>query len=663
MIGLAAAALAAAAGFAPFLRTLELKTYDWRVRLSARPTEARRDIVLVAIDEASVRKLEPQVGRWPWPRLVHAQLVNYLARGPARVVVYDVLFTERDRRTFTAGDETWTGEDSDRALVEATLQAGNVIYAADAVPEALEKADKASRLAEAPVPGPCYVLDDTMEERPVVTPPFPDLARAGRALGHNVVVYDPDGPLRRLVAFVRIGRQFVPSLPIAASMVARGISPDQVRIDDQYLWLGSRAMPLIDVQIPSFYGKPRHARRALINYRGPVIAAGRPTYRDYSFYDLFYSEQQLLAGQKPYIDPAAFRDKIVVVGTTAPGLSDLFTVPFGEGKMPGMEVHANIIDSILSGRFMRPAPGWTSWVALVVLGCGVALASAWLGLWVTVGVAAASVALFGWLAVGLFRNGVWLQMTSPLLAVALATFGGVAYQYLVEGREKRKVKQLFSRFVSRDVYDHLLANPAAAKLGGQRRRMSVLFSDIRGFTTVSERGQPEEIVRQLNEHFSRMVHVIFEHRGTIDKFVGDMIMALFGAPLDDADHADHAVGAALGMLRELEALNRRWAGEGRPTLDIGVGINTGDMVAGNIGSDTIMSYTVIGDAVNLGSRLESLNKQYGTHIIISEETRAGLKGRYDIRPLGDVVVKGKTKPVAVYEVRAAGAAAADVEHV
>ena len=181
--------------------------------------------------------------------------------------------------------------------------------------------------------------------------------------------------------------------------------------------------------------------------------------------------------------------------------------------------------------------------------------------------------------------------------------------------------------------------------------MTELFSDVRGFTAMSEKATPEAVVGQLNEYFSRMVQVVFDHRGTVDKFVGDMVMALFGAPLDDGDHAEHAVQTALAMTTALNELNAEWQSQGRPTLDIGIGINTGDMVAGNIGSDTIMSYTVIGDAVNLGARLESLNKDYGTRIIISEATRSRLKGRYDIHPLGDVVVKGKSKPVAIFEVK------------
>ena len=237
------------------------------------------------------------------------------------------------------------------------------------------------------------------------------------------------------------------------------------------------------------------------------------------------------------------------------------------------------------------------------------------------------------------------------MAVGLTFVGQLAWQYFVEGREKRQVKKLFSRYVPKDVYEQLMDDPARAALGGRRRRMTVLFSDVRGFTAMSEKVAPEQVVSLLNEYFSRMVRILFEHRGTLDKFVGDMVMGLFGAPLDDDDHAEHAVQAALAMTRELDELNAEWEAAGRPRLDIGIGISTGDMVAGNIGSDTIMSYTVIGDTVNLGARLESLNKDYGSRIIISEATREALKGRYDIRPLGEVVVKGKSRPVAIYEVK------------
>jgi adenylate cyclase len=196
-----------------------------------------------------------------------------------------------------------------------------------------------------------------------------------------------------------------------------------------------------------------------------------------------------------------------------------------------------------------------------------------------------------------------------------------------------------------------MANPDLPQLGGKRRDMSVLFSDIRGFTSVTERGDPEELVRQLNEYFSRMVEIVFKHKGTVDKFVGDMVMALFSAPLDDEDHAQHAVEAAIEMVHVLGELNRGWAARGMAQLDLGIGVNSGEMIAGNIGSSSIMSYTVIGDNVNLGARLESLNKDYKTRIIISDATRALLKTEFDLRPLGDVVVKGKSKAVQIFEIK------------
>jgi adenylate cyclase len=290
------------------------------------------------------------------------------------------------------------------------------------------------------------------------------------------------------------------------------------------------------------------------------------------------------------------------------------------------------------------------------------IAGVFLGPWAAIGLAlAGGAAVVAALTVA-FGRGAWFPLVEPLSGVALATLTSVTYQYVVEGRQKRQVKQMFSRYVSRDVCEQLIADPTLARLGGTRRDMTVLFSDIRGFTSVSERGEPEEIVGQLNEYFSRMVPIVFANKGTLDKFVGDMIMALFGAPLADDAHADHAVETALRMVEELHRLNAGWTAAGRPTLDIGIGINSGAMVAGNIGSEAIMSYTVIGDNVNLGSRLESLNKTYGTRVIISDETRRRLKGRYDMRPLGAVTVKGKTQSVEIFEVVAAPAAPGAAVH-
>lgn len=650
-IGLAAALAAWTAGGLPFMETIERKTYDLRVHLLTDPARASRDIVLVRIDEASVRKLEPEIGRWPWPRLAHGTLIDFLSRAPARVITYDILFGERDRRTFELQGETWTGEESDRALAEAAARAGNVILTADVLeadPLASATADEnAAAMQRATV-----AADPVFEVRPGIVLPYRELAAAAAGIGHTLLVLDPDGPARRAVPVVRAGPVALPSLAVATALKAQNLPASSVRLDGGALRVGPASVPLIDAAVPNEDGTVARVKRMLIRFTGPALLDdGGATYQEYSFYDLFYSELQLQAGQTPFVSPERFKNKIVFVGTTAAGLHDLFTVPFARGKMPGMQVHANVVDNLLSRRFMRPAPLAANVALVAVTAALLGVIVLLFGVWWGVGAAVAGMAAVAFLASSLFEAGVWVETARPALASALSLFAGTAYQYFVEGREKRQVKQVFSRFVSRDVFTQLMADPTRASLGGQRREMSVLFADIRGFTAFTERGRAEDVVTQLNEYFSAMVPIVFDHKGTVDKFVGDMIMALFGAPLDDPEHAVHAVDTAVAMLARLDELNARWEREGKPRLGIGVGINSGDMIAGNIGSESIMSYTVIGDAVNLAARLESLNKDYGARIIISAATRSRLDRRYDMRALGNVTVKGKSEPVEIFEVR------------
>jgi adenylate cyclase len=653
-------AVAAGLGALPLGRTIDWKIYDLQLRRAADPAAARRDVVVVRIDERSIREMEPFVGRWPWPRLVHAKIVEFLARGGARAVAYDVLFSERDRRrAFDVGGETWSGEESDRAFAEAVGRAGNVVLLADATYEG-SAPGTAQRSGATPAALTAYRIDAPLDERASLGAPYPELARAARGIGHNLLVLDPDGPVRRHVPFVRTPGGAVPSLAVATVIAAEGLAASEVRSSGDTIQLGRATIPLVREQLPSFAGAsgaPREVGRFLVEFRGPaVLPDGASTvYREYSALDLLQAGEQVAEGLPPVLAPTTFKDKIVVVGVTAAGLHDVFAVPFATGgKMTGAVLHANVIDQVLSSRFRREAaaPSKIAWLA--VLASIGALAFAFLPMRWAAGVAALAAAAFAVASQWLFGRGAWVPAAQPILGLALASVGGLAYRYFVEDREKRAVKQLFSRYLSRDVYEQVIANPALAALGGTRRDMSVLFSDIRGFTTFTEQGRPEAVVEQLNEYFSRMVDVVFAHRGTLDKFVGDMVMALFGAPLDDPRHAEHAVDAAVAMTEALAALNREWAARGLPPLAIGIGVNSGEMIAGNIGSERVRSYTVIGDAVNLGSRLQSLNKDYGTTIIVSESTAKRLETRYDLRPLGTVVVKGRRQPVAIYEVRGAG---------
>jgi adenylate cyclase len=628
------------------LQTIEIKTYDWRMARTARPSTARQDIALVEIDEYSLQNLEGEVGKWPWPRMVHAAIIDFLARSPAKVIVYDVVVSSPDNRDTD-------GRESDAQLVESVRKAGTVILPLDATFE-VDEGFKAPELTTAVMIGDQGFAPGDVKpiERAQVFPPYGSLASDVAALSHNLVVFDADGPLRHSIPFVRAGQTLVPSLGIAAAMRATNTPPSAVTISGNTLRIGSATIPLQE-------RTTRSANRAqtyqwhLVNFRGPAFLDDLTTrpYASYRAFDLLAAEVELREGRTPKLDPGVFKDKIVFVGASATALFDTFETPFAQAKMPGMQVHASVADDILSQRSIGPATPSIRALTVVALGLAVGLVATTQASSVATAVTLVLVAAFGWASMLLFARGTWLNVTQPVLTVSLALFGGVAYQFFVEGREKRKMQRLFGQYVSKDVFARLVANPELARLGGERREMTVLFSDIRGFTTVTERGQPEETVQMLNEYFTKMVEIVFKHKGTLDKFVGDMVMALFNAPLDDPDHAEHAVQAALEMIDELQRLNSQWKAEGRfAELDIGIGINTGPMIAGNIGSNAIMSYTVIGDAVNLGSRLESLNKQYGTRIIVSDATRRQLSGRYMFRPLGDVVVKGKTQPVAIFEV-------------
>jgi len=651
LLGLGAAAFVLVLGWTGLLHVQELRTYDWRIKQTADPAAVSSDILLVEINDASIRAVAEIGGRWPWPRVVLSSVIDFLNRAGPRVIAVDLTISEPDlQQGIPYGGDKWSGAQSDAALVESVSNARAVVMLADAVYLGVVGGKEPPKAHEWPsLP---YRLGPAIEERPILTPPLPDLATAATALGHNLLSHDTDGPARRIAPFIRVGDRYVPSLGVAAALIAGGFTPDQVVLDGRTIRVRDRAIPLVADRVPDWNDtKSTHEQLTmLINYKAPTIVNGARPYKSYEIRDLLISESQITEGMAPELNPAVFKDKIVFIGLTTSGLIDVFTTPFGEGIMPGIQLHAATADSILSNRFIRPAPDrtriWTA-IGFAVL---VALMATTLPY-----IAAATGALlvvsgWTWFSLYLFRDGLWLNMAEPLLACVVALFAGTAYQYFVEGTEKRVVKKLFGRYVSKDVYQQLISNPDLAELGGKRREMSVLFSDIRGFTSVTEKGNPEELVAQLNEYFSRMVAVVFRHHGTVDKFVGDMVMALFGAPLDDAEHGQHAVGAAIEMVTELAELNRKWAGEGRPQLDIGVGVNSGDMIAGNIGSSSIMSYTVIGDNVNLGSRLESLNKDYRTRIIISDATRSLLHGNYEIRPLGDVVVKGKTRPVAIFEV-------------
>jgi adenylate cyclase len=360
------------------------------------------------------------------------------------------------------------------------------------------------------------------------------------------------------------------------------------------------------------------------------------------------------------IKPDDLQGKIVLIGATAVGIYDLRVTPFSP-VMPGVEKHANVISSILENRFIRAVSLSANLIVLLLSGC---LLSILIPRFKAAGASAvAGIFLILVLLSGYYlfaKNGLWINIAYPSINILFIFISVTAYNYAVEEKRARKIRAMFSSYVTEKIVNELIKNPGMAKLGGERREITVLFSDVRGFTSLSEKHSPEEVVSILNEYLGEMTDIVFKWEGTLDKFIGDAILAFWGAPMKQENHAELAVKCALNMVKRLEELQQKWQAEGKPVLDCGIGINTGEVLVGNIGAEgKKMDYTVIGDHVNLGSRVEGLTRKYNVHILITEFTLDKIRGivtagrlyRTSVKGLEKVVVKGKEKPVEIYEIK------------
>jgi adenylate cyclase len=490
---------------------------------------------------------------------------------------------------------------------------------------------------------------EVIERLDAVQAPLSAFAEAVGHVGLMDAIPDPDGSIRTYGLLRRVGDRMLPGLALATAAAALDarIAPFSSGalaggLEGVGLMRGDKATGLRKlVPVDPWNGL------YLINYPGPA----RPGEGEKAPYTVI-SLADVVDGR---FDQESVRDKVVLVGVTAVGTHDLRVTPY-DSNIPGIYTHAAVIDNILSGDYFVQG----AWLAMFEIALLLALSLAF-GLIIRrfrirwqITLMIGAIAAFLAIDLLLFKAGVVLTTVMPLLEMATLSFAMVVFSYVIVDREKRQVRTAFQYYLTKSVMEEMLKNPDKLKLGGDKRDMTVLFSDIRGFTSISERLPPEDLVRLLNEYLTPMTEIVFRHEGTLDKYMGDAIMAIWGAPLPQEDHALRACAAAIQMLEALDELRKRWCEQGLPAIDIGIGINSGPMAVGNMGSDMRFDYTVMGDNVNLGSRLEGTNKEYGTRCIISELTYAQVKGKVVARELGSVRVKGKKLPVVIYELRALG---------
>ena len=626
LVGLAAAALAAALGLSGALDGFEGRSFDARVRLLARPAETSGRVALILLDQQSLDWGKDENGlSWPWPREVYTYIVNFCRRAGVRALAFDVLYSEPS--TYGVYD--------DRAFAAAVGELGGFVAA---IFPGEETGSATAWPADLATPSLAVAgLDRSTAGRqaalgfPRAAFPIPELAGAARVLANVNFASDADGIYRRGHLFNVFDGETVPSLALGAYL-ARSRARPAVRIDGRRLWIDDRDIP-IDGE-----------GRTILRYRGP---AG--THDAYSAAAVIQSELQILSGNQPTLDPELLRDRYVFFGFSAPGLFDLRPTPVS-GVYPGVEINATMLDNLLAGDFMRTAPAWLAVLAAVVLAVAAGTAaSATSGAAGNVLVYVFFVPLPAALAVAAFAVGLWLPLMAPSLAVIVALAAAGLLNYATEGRQKRFIKGAFSQYLSPTVIEELIAQPDRLKLGGERRELSIFFSDLQGFTSLSEGLSPEDLTALLNEYLSAMTDIIQDEGGTIDKFEGDAIIAFWNAPLDQPDHGLRAVRAALRCQATLAAMRPGLRERVGKDLHKRIGINSGPAVVGNMGSRTRFDYTMLGDAVNLAARLEGINKQFGTYTMISASTLALLGGEFPARELSRVAVVGRKEPVAVYE--------------
>ncbi len=649
---------------APLLDLIELKTYDRRflLREPVRPSPA---VVLALIDEKSLDR----EGRWPWPRAKLAALIDVLSRDGAKVIGFDIGFLEPDENSqltllnqLSQKLKTLNGQRSQFAdfIQERRQQADNDLALATAIKQSSatvvlgyffheEKTELGYRVDQNKIDQ--YFERISNSKYPIVISkaqggkigdllqgyaPESNLAmltEAAASSGYFTLKNDRDGVIRWMPLLIQGREDFFPPLSLLCAWHYLGKPPLMVTVGQdgvEEMRLGQQSLPT-DAK-----------GRLLINYLGDA--------NDPNEVNVFpsFSISDILNRQVPM---GTFANKIVLVGATATGIYDLRSTPF-RAVYPGLEIHATTIDNLLTQRFITQ-PQWAElYDLLVILAWGTAVGfilpriGAFKGFVFTAALGVLHVVIAD---VFFIYLRVWINIVYPLLALAANATALTVYAYITEERERQKIKGAFEHYVAPEVVDELVKHPEKLNLGGERRVLTVLFTDLKGFTAISESTGSHELVELLNEYFSAMTNIVLRHQGTLDKFIGDSIMAFYGAPIERDNHPLMACYTAVDMSKKLRALQSEWETRNLPPLSMRIGIHTGEMIVGNIGSKDRFNYTVMGDAVNLASRLEGLNKAYGTTTLIGEDTARLVEQSCLLREVDMVQVVGKAQAVRIYE--------------
>jgi adenylate cyclase len=622
------------------LQELRTRTFDFFQVLRPRPQEIR-PVVIVDIDEASLKA----IGQWPWPRTTVADLVTQITQLGAVAIGFDIIFPEPDRMSPAIAERSFRGIDAetrakldslpsnDEALADVIKHSRVVIgQAGAAAPEVKTTADAALQTGFA-VRGPdarpyMVTFAGLLRNVPVI-----EQAAAGRGLFS--INPESDGIIRRVPVIMTAQGSLVPSLSLEMLRVVTGSSAILVRVDEA----GVQSVAVPGLEVPT----DRNGQFWVhFNHHDP---------------ERYISAKDVLQGNVP---PDRLAGKLVLIGTSAIGLLDLKTTPL-DAAIPGVEVHAQILESVLSkSSLVNPNYAIGAELALAVLfGLAIIVAAPMLPASIVIVLGGCLIAGLIGLSLYLFvEHNLLIDFTYPLISSWLIYLVLTFVNYFREQKQRRQIRSAFGYYLSPHMVEQLARSPEKLVLGGEERRMTILFSDVRGFTTISEhyKDDPQGLTRLMNRFLTPLTNAIIERKGTIDKYIGDAIMAFWNAPVDDQEQEANACEAALEMLSRAEMLNNELKREAETNggvympLRIGIGLNTGPCVVGNMGSDFRFNYSVLGDTVNLASRLEGRTKDYRIPVVIGSRTAEGARQKFAVMEIDLIMVKGKKQPEAVFTV-------------
>jgi adenylate cyclase len=614
---------------------LENGAFDARARWTARPQKADSRIVIIDIDNASFDELQDKLGRWPWPRQVWTEVVRYVSKGQPAAVVFDAAFTGEQKET-PAMDEDFA-----RVLQSS----GKTVLGFSFLSAELTGGEQAARQGASAFAAQGTRLGSELQSgKWTVNLPLDKLTNASAGLGLINSTPDEGGLIRREpVYFLYQGRAY-PTL--AARTVEIATPENNEGWIAQKSWLGWRSLVRGGKSVPV-----DSEGRVLMFWRGKSLE----TYERVPLWKVICS---IYPDQCPNVDrrypPEYFHGKIALVGASAAGSYEPRPTPM-DPQPPGFIAHATLIDNLLNGEAMRETPVWLA-VVLIPLMAVLGGVAQWKQSSFRMGVLLLAGALVVFLAGNVTLFGAThfvLPLIVPCITLAASYSGASTARYVTTGRELRQTRGVLERYVAPQLVKYVMSN--IERLHGDKRELTILISDVRNFTTMTEKSDPLDLIALLDDYLAAMTEIIFKYNGIVDKFIGDGILAYWGAFTPDHNHAREASQAALEMIEKVKELNAHWATQDKGPIAIGIGVNTGTVIFGNIGRGKKIEFTVIGDAVNLAARLESLNKEFHTSIIVSEETRNRLGKDAQVRALGGVKVKGKTVETTVYELCGWGA--------